>query len=109
LLRSIARVIDARPLTRIAFAAGAAVIWVATPWLAGAMHLSGSWIPVAVSGTAGWFALVVLAVTVWEVVEILRRGPDILVAKHERHNWSRGWIPPALLVAGILIGWWLFT
>jgi hypothetical protein len=108
-VRSIARVIDARPLTRIAFAVGAAAVWVATPLLAAAMHLSGSWVPVAVSATAGWFALVVLAVTVWEVVEILRRGPDILLAEHERHNWSRGWIPPALLVAGILAGWWLFT
>jgi hypothetical protein len=53
--------------------------------------------------------LVALAVTVWEVVEILRKGPDILLAKHQRHNWPRGWIPPALLVAGILVGWWLFT
>jgi hypothetical protein len=51
------------------------------------VHLSGSWIPSAVSATAGWFALVVLAVAVWEVVEILRKGPDILLAKHEPHNW----------------------
>jgi hypothetical protein len=108
-VRSIGSVIDARLPTRIALAAGALVIWVATPLLARAVHLSGSWIQSAVSATAGWFALVVLAVTVWEVVEILRKGPDILLAKHEPHNWSRGWIPPALLSAGILIGWWLFT
>jgi hypothetical protein len=108
-VRSIGRVIDARLPTRIALAAGALVIWVATHLLAGAVHLSGSWIPSAVSATAGWFALVVLAVTVAEVVEILRKGPDILLAELESHNWSRGWIPPALLLAGILIGWWLFT
>jgi hypothetical protein len=108
-VRAITRVIDARPLTRLALATGAAVSWVATPLVARAVHLSASWIPAAVSATAGWFMLVALAVTVWEVVEILRKGPDILLAKHQRHNWPRGWIPPVLLVVGILVGWWLFT
>ncbi len=108
-VRSAARVIDARPLTWIALTTGDVVVWVATPALAAAVHLSGSWIPSAVSATAGWFTLVVLAATVWEVVEILRDGPDVLLAKRERHNWPRPWIPPALLVAGIVLGWWFFT
>jgi hypothetical protein len=108
-VRSAARVVDARPLTWIALISGGVVVWVATPALAAALHLSGSWIPVAVSATAGWFTLVVLAATVWEVVEILRDGPDILFAKGERHNWPLPWIPPALLLVGIVLGWLFFT
>jgi hypothetical protein len=107
-VRSVAKVVDARPVTRIALVTGAVVICVATYLLARAVHLSVSWIPSAVSAVGGWFTLVVLVVTLWELLQIVRHGPAILLAEHERHNWPRPWIPPALLVAGILVGWWLF-
>jgi hypothetical protein len=104
----VTRTIDARLPVRIALGAGAVITWVVTFLVARAVHLSADWKPAAAAATAGWFTLVVFGVTVAEIVQIQRNGPEIMVQERERHRWSRPWVPPVILVVGIVLGWLYF-
>jgi hypothetical protein len=106
-LQPVAAVVYARLPTRIAIFGGAGLTWLITFLVARALH-QDSWMAAAAAATAGWILLVAFVIVVAEVVEIIRGGPQVVVAGNEPHNWRQPWVPPAALVAGILIGWWLF-
>jgi hypothetical protein len=103
----IARAVNARWPTRITLAAGAVVTVLATYLVARSVG-QDSWMPSAAAAIGGWFTLVALVVVLVETGLILRHGPRVLFTGRESRNWRQPWIPPAALVAGILIGWWLF-
>jgi hypothetical protein len=108
-VRTAARYLDARLPTRLAMGIGAGIIIVTTFLYSRHVDLSVSWIPAAVAAIAGWCSLVVLVVTAIEIRQIWRGGAQISVVEHERHLWAtQQWIPPLVLVAGILLGWVFF-
>jgi hypothetical protein len=102
-----ARAVDAKWPTRITLGVGAGVAVLAT-FLVGRSVGQKDWIPSAVAAVAGWFTLVALLIVLVELGLIWRHGPKVLFIGREPHNWRQPWIPPAVLVAGILLGWWLF-
>jgi hypothetical protein len=104
-----ARGLDARLPTRLAMAGGAGAVILTTFLYSRHVNLGVSWIPAAVAAIAGWCCLVVFLLTIAEMVQIWRGGAQISAVEQERHLWAtQQWIPPAMLVTGILIGWWLF-
>ena len=61
--------------------------------------------PTGVSAMACWFVVVLLAVSAWELLLMLRGGPDIELVEPGMRALRRWWVLPATLIVGLAVGW----
>jgi hypothetical protein len=93
----------------VAVGAGIAVVWPATFLYARHVELKGDWYPAAGSASGAWLCAVLIGVTIWEYVQITRgkRSSSILPRERDK-SWRQEWRMAAVLVIGVLLGWWIF-
>lgn len=67
------------------------------------------WLPSGASAAAGWVTLVLLADTAWEVGQILSGRVPVPIGEIGTINETlRRFLAPALLAAGIILGYFFF-
>lgn len=59
---------------------------------------------VAISAAACWLVVVLFLVDLWDLVALLTNAPHPRIGKRFRVVWNLTLLPPALLVAGALLG-----
>jgi hypothetical protein len=84
---------------------GWALIWLLLWFVVTSVARNDFPYPTGVSAMACWFVVVLLAVSAWELLLMLRGGPDIELVEPGMRALRRWWVLPATLIVGLAVGW----